>query len=238
MQTEIFLIRHAQSHPRSAVHHSQWALSEVGTLQALSLAALLDPLEVEAVFSSPFRRCMDTIAPFASRRRVPVAVRENLRERLITTTFVSEGLKDIWTRSWEDFDYALPGCESSRLAQIRIATEVAEIGRSQAGRRIAISSHGNVIGLLLNSLDGAFHRPHTEKLRNPDVLRLLYRDGELRWDNGFRLAGLDLISTEHGATPVDRHEAGAPSAETGTSARVDAVEKKIFGRSLPNIDSK
>jgi 2,3-bisphosphoglycerate-dependent phosphoglycerate mutase len=238
MQTEIFLIRHAQSHPRSAVHHSQWPLSELGTLQALSLAALLDPLEVEAVFSSPFRRCMDTIAPFASRRRVPVTVRENLRERLITTTFVSEGLKDIWTRSWEDFDYALPGCESSRVAQIRIATEVAEICRSQAGRRIAISSHGNVIGLLLNSLDGAFHRPHTEQLRNPDVLRLLYRDGTLRWDNGFRLAGLDLISTEHGATPVDRHEAGAPMAETGTSARVDAVEKKIFGRSLPNIDSK
>jgi hypothetical protein len=27
-------------------------------------------------------------------------------------------LKDIWTRSWEDFDYALPGCESSRVAQI------------------------------------------------------------------------------------------------------------------------
>jgi hypothetical protein len=34
MQTEILLIRHAQSHPRSAVHHSQWPLSDVGTLQA------------------------------------------------------------------------------------------------------------------------------------------------------------------------------------------------------------
>jgi hypothetical protein len=52
---------------------------------------------------------MDTIAPFASRRGVLVTVRENLRERLITTAFVSEGPKDIWTRSWEDLDYALPG---------------------------------------------------------------------------------------------------------------------------------
>jgi hypothetical protein len=110
-----------------------------------------------------------------------------------------------WTRSWEDFDYAPPDCESSRVAQIRIATEVAEICRSQAGRRIAISSHGNVIGLLLNSLDAAFHRPHTEQLRNPDLLRLLYANSELRWDKGFKLAGLELISTEHGATPVDRH---------------------------------
>jgi Histidine phosphatase superfamily (branch 1) len=69
METEIFLIRHAQSHPRSAVHHSQWPLSEVGTLQALSLAALLDPLEVEAVFSSPFRRCMDYDRPI----RIPAS---------------------------------------------------------------------------------------------------------------------------------------------------------------------
>jgi 2,3-bisphosphoglycerate-dependent phosphoglycerate mutase len=205
MQTEILLIRHAQSHPRSALHHSQWPLSEVGTSQARSLAALLDPLDVEAVFTSPFRRCMDTIAPFASLRGVPVTVRENLRERLITTAFVSAGFKDIWKRSWEDFDYALPGCESSRVAQIRIATEVAEICQSQAGRRIAISSHGNVIGLLLNSLDVAFHRPHAERLRNPDVLRLLYGNGDLRWDRGFRLAGLDRISTEYGATPVERH---------------------------------
>jgi broad specificity phosphatase PhoE len=74
-----------------------------------------------------------------------------------------------------------------------------------ACRRIAISSHGNVIGLLLNSLDAAFHRPHTEQLRNPDLLRLLYANSELRWHKGFKLAGLELISTEHGATPVDRH---------------------------------
>jgi len=105
----------------------------------------------------------------------------------------------------EDFDYAPPDCESSRVAQIRIATEVAEICRSQAGRRIAISSHGNVIGLLLNSLDAAFHRPHKDQLRNPNLLRLLYANSELRWDKGFKLAGLDPISTERGATPVDRH---------------------------------
>jgi hypothetical protein len=34
------------------------------------------------------------------------------------TTFIGEGLKDIWAQSWEDFDYALPGCESSRVARI------------------------------------------------------------------------------------------------------------------------
>jgi hypothetical protein len=59
---------------------------------------------------------MATIAPFVPRRRLPVTVGENLRERLITTTFINEGLKDICTRSWEDFDYPLPGCKSSRMA--------------------------------------------------------------------------------------------------------------------------
>lgn len=204
MRTEIFLIRHAQSHPDTRLHPSQWPLSTLGASQAQALVPLLAPLGIEAVFSSPYPRCLDTIGPFATSRQLPVTLREGLRERLITPRFV-DNFQPIWERSWEDFHHAESGCESSHAAQSRMITEIADIVRSSTHGRIAVSSHGNVIGLLLNSLDPTFHRAQTEQLRNPDVLKLFLDDGELRWDRAFSLAGLELISTDYAATPVSRH---------------------------------
>jgi 2,3-bisphosphoglycerate-dependent phosphoglycerate mutase len=209
MAKEIFLVRHAQSHRHAGVAHPHWPLSVQGAFQAQALVSLLAPLEIEAVFSSPFLRCLDTLGPFAASRQLPVSIREGLRERLLTPKFLTdEDVQGIWERSWEDFHYALEGCESSHAAQQRIVGELAWISRAGTFRRIAVSSHGNVIGLLLNSLDPSFQRVETERLRNPDVFRLVF-DGRLQWDRAFRLAGLDLISTEHAATPVTGHEDAA-----------------------------
>ena len=210
MQVEVFLVRHCQSHQDAAIHYSQWPLSAQGLSQAKALVPLLAQLGIESIYCSPFRRCRDTIAPFVRAQCVPVMIREGLRERLIVPGIV-EDFEQIWARSWEDFDYAEPGCESSRLAQQRIVTELLAICRSICGsgthRTVAISSHGNVLGLLLNTLDASFHRDATERLTNPDVLRLCFEEDRLHWDRNFRLPGLDLISTEHAATPISRHHA-------------------------------
>lgn len=203
MQTEVFLVRHCQSHQDAALHHSQWPLSAQGVSQAQALVPLLAPLGIESLYSSPFRRCRDSVSPFAHAEGLPLTIRDDLRERLIAPGIV-DGFEAIWTRSWEDFDYAEPGCESSRLAQQRITTQLLEICRSTAHRSIAVSSHGNVIGLLLNTLDDRFQREATERLRNPDVLRLCFEADRFQWDRDFHLPGLDLISTEHAATPVSR----------------------------------
>lgn len=203
MQREIFLIRHAQSHQTTRLDHSQWPLSAQGASQAQVLARLLVPLEIEAIFSSPYQRCLDTVAPLASALGLTVHIREDLRERLLVSGWV-DNLVPIWHRCWEDFDHAEIDCESSRVAQRRIVAEVTHIARSTSQRRVAVSSHGNAIGLLLNSLDPTFLRLETERIRNPDVIRLLVEDGELRWDRSYRLQGLEAISTDHSATPVTR----------------------------------
>jgi len=202
---EIFLIRHAQSHPRASVPDAQWPLSDLGRLQAQALAPLLAPLEIEEVISSPYRRCLDTVAPFVGRQGVSLRVKHDLRERTIVRTLIRD-FAEIWHRSWEDFHFCLPECESSHVAQQRMLAAMHGIARESTGRRVGVSSHGNVIGLFLNTIEPSYHRAHTERLRNPDVVRVLYRDERFHWDEGFRLAGLDALSSSHASTPMD-HDA-------------------------------
>ena len=200
METSIYLIRHAQSHPSTRLHYSEWPLSAVGRIQAEKLGDLLPPLGIEALFSSPFARCLRTVQPFAGKAGFDVVVREDLRERLGAKEIVKD-FQEIWLRSWDDFNFALPGCESSLDAQQRFVAAVKDIFAGHSHKSIGISTHGHVIGLFLNHLDCAFGREQAERLKNPDVVRVVASD-RLVWDREFRLPGLENIATDHKETPV------------------------------------
>lgn len=198
--TIVYLIRHAQSRPSAAVAHSEWPLSRTGQRQAQRLGELLLPLGIERLISSPFARCLETIRPFAERSGLKVAVHEGLRERHLGASF--DDFPEVWRRSWDDFDFAVPGFESSRDAQRRFVEAMEEILTEGDGRTIGVCGHGNVIGLYLNHLDRRNGRETAERLANPDVLRI-GRDGRTTtWDRSFRLAGLADLATDPSQTPI------------------------------------
>ena len=197
----LYLIRHAQSLPKAALGFSGWRLSPIGAKQAEELAALLVPLNIDQIFSSPFVRTVDTAAPFARRRALEIVHIDDLRERLIENDGCHPS-DEVWHKSWEDFDFAPPGCESSRKAQARMCGAVEGIARDASGTT-AVFSHGNVIGLFLNSLDGSFGRKAVEAIRNPDVIKIDWEGGRFAWDRHFRLAGLEHIATAHNQTPKE-----------------------------------
>ncbi len=197
----LYLIRHAQSLPLRSQPFSEWRLSPMGLRQAEQLADLLPALGIASVFSSPFLRSLQTVDPFARRQGLPVTVVDDLRERLVT----SEGgppTDEVWRRSWEDFSFCSPGGESSLAAQTRMCRAVRQIA-CQAKGITGIFTHGNVIALFLNSLDAAFGRQEAEALRNPDIVKLDWKDGAFTCDSHYRLAGLELIATDHSLTPIE-----------------------------------
>ena len=196
----LYLIRHAQSLPITKHGFAGWPLSAVGRGQAEQLADLLGPLRIEQVFSSPFTRTVDTAAPFATKHAMEIEIVPDLRERLITNDNCHPS-DEVWRRSWEDFGFALPACESSMAAQGRICRAVADIAK-RARPVSALFTHGNVIGLFLNSLDSGYGRIEAEALTNPDVIRLDYDDVDFGWDSQFRLAGLERIATAHVSVPA------------------------------------
>ena len=199
--TTAYLIRHAQSRPSSSIEDPAWPLSRLGVEQAETLSSLLESLDIKSMYSSPYVRCLSTIDPFVRRSGLDVSVDEDLRERKLVET-IRKDFGEVWRRSWEDFAFALPGCESSLDAQSRFVDAVSRIVRVESGT-IGICAHGNVMGLLLNHLESGYGRKEADRLRNPDVVRLVAQDGALVWDRNFRLPGLDDIATDHRNTPID-----------------------------------
>ena len=212
----LYLIRHAQCLPKKAQRFSDWSLSRVGAQQAEELAGLLEPLEITNVFSSPFIRTIETAKPFAQRHGLVIRVVDDLRERLLTN---EAGLPsdEVWRKSWEDFSFCLPGCESSLAAQARICRAIGGIAESVEGTS-AIFTHGNVIPLFLNALTRTVGRTEAEALTNPDVLKVSWRSGAFAWDRAFRLPGLARIATDHRQTPVEQ-DRPAPNPQGGANGR-------------------
>jgi 2,3-bisphosphoglycerate-dependent phosphoglycerate mutase len=191
---QLYLVRHAQTHYDPAVADEDRPLTTTGHEQAAALSRELLSLGIEEIHSSPFRRCVDTITPFARNAGLPVAHVHGLRERCFTQAPVTDWAT-LWKKVWTDFDFAFADGESSRAAQLRMHRATLQVVTTSRAESLAISSHGNVIGLLLQHIDPRFAFEHACSIRNPDVLRVTYDGSTLRWDAEFALGGLDSFAT-------------------------------------------
>jgi 2,3-bisphosphoglycerate-dependent phosphoglycerate mutase len=203
---QIYLIRHAQTRYVADEPDEHRPLTAKGHEQAAALSHALHALGIEEIHSSPFRRCVDTIGPFAERAGLRVNHVTGLRERCFTSDLVHDW-DTLWKRVWHDFDFAFPDGESSRQAQARMYEATLEVVTASRARTLALSSHGNVIGLLLHHIDRRFSFEHACSIRNPDVLRITFDGASLRWDADFSLDALASF-----ATRVDTRTHLPPSA--------------------------
>ena len=125
-----------------------------------------------------------------------IHVREALHERAFANS-EDDDFMAVWKRSWEDFDYALPGCETNREAQMRIVQAIRDIVSASKDDVLGVCSHGAVIGLLLHSLDPCVDRERVERLRNPDVMKIILQQDEWVWDHNYELPELGDVAARH-----------------------------------------
>lgn len=171
-----------------------WPLSEVGQTQAVALAPLLRPLGITRLFSSPYTRAMATVEPFSRDAELEIHAREGLHERKIVH-LETDDFPTAWMKSWDDYDHALPECESNREAQTRIVAAILGVISECEDDVFALCSHGAVMGLFLNTLDASIGREHVEQLLNPDVVKILIHGETLTWDRSYELPGLSDVAT-------------------------------------------
>jgi 2,3-bisphosphoglycerate-dependent phosphoglycerate mutase len=199
--TTLYLIRHAQSRPHPDQAEHDWPLSALGEEQARGLVAALQPLGIRRLYCSPYRRCRDTLAPFADAAGLDVMPDTGLRERRIAAVWMSD-FRDVWCRSWGDFSYAVEGGESSWTCRERIAAAAEAIIARHPGETIGLGSHGNAIGLFMNYVDPAFGLHEATRIRTPEILKVVQRGGKLSWDRAFSAgAAFDELATDFRATP-------------------------------------
>lgn len=165
-KARVLLIRHCQSTGQAP----DAPLTASGTQAAVALAGRLRDLGVDAIYSSPFVRARQTLAPFASERSLAATIDDRLAERRLSDAPLADWLDHI-RKSFDDLDYAAPGGESLREAQFRGLAALAEIARR--GHRLpAVATHGNLISSVLRHIDHSFGFDAWRALRNPDLFEI------------------------------------------------------------------
>ena len=189
--TVIYLVRHAESAPAKDIPEPEWPLSARGRRQAAALVDSMRELGLQALYSSPYSRAQDTIKPLAETLRLELGILDDLRERKLSSLDLSDGQ---WLpaleRCWGDPELSLEGGESNNACQARVVRAIEELARVHHGQTIAAASHGNAISLFLQSVEPRFGLEGWRSMRNPDLFRIAYRDGQATWD-GRRYAEKD-----------------------------------------------
>ena len=191
---EILLVRHGASVPPGTPGYddNDRPLTEAGRQAARELADELEPFVLTAVYSSPYRRAIETVEPTARSRGLAVQQLTDMRERLLSPGPLPDWREHL-ERGWADADYALEGGESGRVAQRRaIGTLDLLRSRHPDGGRVLVGSHGNLISLILHALEPGVDFEFHLAMPMPAIYHLEH-DGI-----GWRVLG------GHGFVPLDR----------------------------------
>lgn len=148
----LYLVRHAETRRTEALPRL-WPLSERGFQQAAALSAAPFWMHVEAVYCSPEGKAVETIAPAAARRGLPLRLDVRLREVERPAVWYEE-----YEGAVQRF-FSLPdppeGWERRGDALDRVVSCLAEVEERHAGRPAAVCSHGLLLTLYLCGLKGS-----------------------------------------------------------------------------------
>ncbi|WP_052359440.1 histidine phosphatase family protein [Actinoplanes friuliensis] len=179
--TEIALVRHAQSVPPAADGPDDLTrpLTPDGLRQADDLVAALCALRPAAVWSSPYRRAIQTVQPAADVLGLPVRTLGELREW-------DDGLAytDDWERhyvqSWADPSYARPGGESLDQLSARSVAVVRRLVREHPGQVVLVGGHGTIISRVLAGFGVPVGWETVKRMPMPAIFRLRFAGPDTR----------------------------------------------------------
>jgi probable phosphoglycerate mutase len=161
--TELLLVRHGESEamvpgrPFPLVDgHGDPELAPDGRLQAELVGARLASHPIDVIYVTTLRRTAQTAAPLAARLGLEPIVEPDLREvhlgeweGELYRKHMAEGhpvaMQVISEQRWD----AIPGAESAESIRTRVRGALDRIVVANAGRSVAIFSHGGIIGEIL-----------------------------------------------------------------------------------------
>lgn len=155
--TTIYLVRHgttAWTGKRLIGSIPGIALDTFGSQQAENLAIRLEQFPIQAIYSSPYQRAVETATPFAQRVHLPVNILEDLREiGFGELAGMGEELQN--QPVWQQFlsnpaDVQFPNGESVAEAQKRIIVALEQLADRHADdEHILCVAHCEIIRLAL-----------------------------------------------------------------------------------------
>ena len=155
--TIIYFIRHAQS-DNSFRDGRIRPLTEKGMNDRALVTEFLQNKSVDAVFSSPFKRAIDTIANFAEKNGFYIDTIEDFRERKSDSNMGKNDTEFtlFMERQWTDFNYTFSDGECLTEVQDRNIVALNEILTKYKDKRIVIGTHGTALSTIINYYDHTY----------------------------------------------------------------------------------
>ena len=170
MHNTYYFIRHA--HSNYTPDEINRPLSDKG-LESLEKLDFLADKPITAIYSSPYQRAIQTVEPLAQSLKLAIQTDKRLIERKLSSQAIADqDFEEAFMQLWSRPTLSLAGGESNQQAQQRALTFLHELESKHQNEEIIISSHGNLICILLSAFDSSIDYNFWHNLSMPDLLVL------------------------------------------------------------------
>lgn len=170
MNNTYYFIRHA--HSNYTPDEINRPLSDKGQESLAQLEFLADK-PITAIYSSPYQRAIQTVEPLAQSLKLSIQTDKRLVERKLSSQVITDqDFEKRLRRLWSQPTFSLVDGESNQQAQQRALALLHELESKHQNEEIIISSHGNLICILLSAFDSRIDYDFWHSLSMPDVLVL------------------------------------------------------------------
>ena len=173
--TTVYFVRHAE--PNYENHDDRLReLTQKGLEDSKRVTRFLSDKRVDKVYSSPYKRAVDTIRDFAKAAGLEIHLEEDFRERKIDSCWI-EDFEAFCRAQWQDFDYRRSDGETLRGVQIRNVSALNRLLKEHENRTIVIGTHGTALSTVINFYDHHFGYADFERIRGlmPWVVRFSFQ---------------------------------------------------------------
>lgn len=160
--TKVYFVRHAK--PDFSVHDDLTRpLTEEGLIGSKKVTEFLKDKHITKVYSSPYKRAMDTVSDFAKNSGLDIHIIDDFRERKIGGEWIDD-FHSYAKRQWSTFDYKLAEGESLGEVQRRNISALNNILEVAKNENIVIGTHGTALGTIINYFDKKFDYEQFERI--------------------------------------------------------------------------
>ncbi|WP_317368497.1 histidine phosphatase family protein [uncultured Tyzzerella sp.] len=178
--TNIYFVRHAEPDFNVKCDRTR-PLTKKGEQDTAKVLEFFKDKNIDLLLSSPYKRAIDTIKPFANYLKKDIELIEDFRERKIDSCWIDD-FEKFSINQWKDFDYKLSDGESLKEVQTRNIKELNNVLNKYSNKNIIIGSHGTAISTIINFYDNSFNYENFKKIRNimPLVVKFSFNDKNLK----------------------------------------------------------
>jgi 2,3-bisphosphoglycerate-dependent phosphoglycerate mutase len=176
MNTIIYFIRHAKT-DISIKDDLTRPLSLEGIEKSKDLIKIFKEIKIDYIYSSPFKRAIQTIEPIAKSKNIKIKIINDFRERKMSNKWI-ENYEEYSKKQWDNFSYKLMDGESLEEVQKRNIKELEKILLEYKGKTIIIGTHGTALSTIINYYDRSFLHNNFLKMLNimPYIMKMEFKN--------------------------------------------------------------